>query len=236
MSALLTGDRAWTITHTTVTGSTNADLAAAAGLPNSSVLTTEEQLTGRGRSGRDWFCPAGAGLMFSVLLREPAIPARPSRAGRAPCWDWPSSARWAGSAASTAHAQVAERRPDRRDRAAPAILGEVADGELDRRVPGINVTLALGRVAPGRTRRRLWLGRLAGSIREALPAAILDEFAALLGRSVSARGDVDARTSTSGTTSGGGTMNDQQPSDGATPPWTGRAGRSRPPLPESLRR
>jgi BirA family transcriptional regulator, biotin operon repressor / biotin---[acetyl-CoA-carboxylase] ligase len=51
------------------TGSTNADLAAQApDDPAVTVLTTEEQVAGRGRAGRVWSCPAGAGLMFSVRL------------------------------------------------------------------------------------------------------------------------------------------------------------------------
>ena len=37
VAALITGDRPWRVTHTTVTGSTNADLAASAGLPNSEL-------------------------------------------------------------------------------------------------------------------------------------------------------------------------------------------------------
>jgi BirA family biotin operon repressor/biotin-[acetyl-CoA-carboxylase] ligase len=32
------------------------------------VLVTEEQTAGKGRSGRHWACPPGAGLMFSVRL------------------------------------------------------------------------------------------------------------------------------------------------------------------------
>ena len=59
-----------------MTGSTNADLAGAASrLESGQVLTAEEQQTGRGRSGRDWFCPPGAGLMFSTLVRLPQVPA-----------------------------------------------------------------------------------------------------------------------------------------------------------------
>jgi len=185
--ALLTGDRSWTITHSIVTGSTNADLAAAAGLPNSSVLTTEEQLTGRGRSGRDWFCPAGAGLMFSVLLREPSIPA--DRRG------------WTGAVLGLAIVRamsrvsgVAARLKWPNDvlidgRKCAGILGEVADRELIVGA-GINVSLAAAEL-PRQDATSLWLagGRLD---REMLLAGILDEFAQLLGRWVGARGDIDA--------------------------------------------
>ncbi|MFI0447782.1 biotin--[acetyl-CoA-carboxylase] ligase [Actinomadura sp. 6N118] len=57
------------------TGSTNADLMAAAreGAPEGTVLATELQTAGRGRLGRQWTAPARSGLMFSMLLR-PTVP------------------------------------------------------------------------------------------------------------------------------------------------------------------
>lgn len=62
------------------TGSTNAELVAAAQSPefsarwpHMSVLTAEEQTGGRGRLGRTWSSPRGAALSTSILLR-PAIP------------------------------------------------------------------------------------------------------------------------------------------------------------------
>lgn len=53
------------------TGSTNADLAAAAraGAPEGTVLVAEAQTTGRGRLGRTWQAPPRSGLTFSLLLR-----------------------------------------------------------------------------------------------------------------------------------------------------------------------
>ncbi len=53
------------------TGSTNADLAAAAqsGAPEGTVLLAERQHAGRGRLGRTWTSPPAAGLIFSLLLR-----------------------------------------------------------------------------------------------------------------------------------------------------------------------
>jgi len=55
------------------TGSTNADLAVAAGdgEPAGLVLVAGEQTAGRGRLGRTWSAPAGTALTFSVLLRPP---------------------------------------------------------------------------------------------------------------------------------------------------------------------
>jgi BirA family transcriptional regulator, biotin operon repressor / biotin---[acetyl-CoA-carboxylase] ligase len=53
------------------TGSTNADLAAAArgGEAEGVVLVAEHQTAAKGRLGRSWTAPARAGLSFSVLLR-----------------------------------------------------------------------------------------------------------------------------------------------------------------------
>jgi len=59
------------------TGSTNADLlaAAAAGAPDRAVLTTEHQDAGRGRLTRSWAAPPGTGIAVSVLLRPQGVPA-----------------------------------------------------------------------------------------------------------------------------------------------------------------
>ena len=53
------------------TGSTNADLLAAArsGVPEGSVLVADHQTAGRGRRGRSWVAPEGSALLASVLLR-----------------------------------------------------------------------------------------------------------------------------------------------------------------------
>jgi len=57
------------------TGSTNADVAAAAraGEPEGLVLVAESQTTGRGRLNRTWHAPPRSGLMFSLLLRPENI-------------------------------------------------------------------------------------------------------------------------------------------------------------------
>jgi len=66
------------------TGSTNADVVAAAraGAPEGLVITAERQHAGRGRLGRSWQSPARAGLAVSVLLRPDRIP--PARYGWLP--------------------------------------------------------------------------------------------------------------------------------------------------------
>lgn len=58
----------------TETGSTNADVAAAAraGAPEGLVVSADLQTAGRGRDGRAWQAPPRSGLAVSVLLRPPA--------------------------------------------------------------------------------------------------------------------------------------------------------------------
>lgn len=59
------------------TGSTNADLLAAAraGAPDRTVLVAEHQEAGRGRLARTWVSPPGSGITVSVLLRPVGVPA-----------------------------------------------------------------------------------------------------------------------------------------------------------------
>src|SRR3954447_2166367 len=73
---LLTGASLWQrIDVVEETGSTNADLAAAAraGEPGGTVLVADHQSAGRGRLGRTWTAPPGSGFALSVLLR-PEVP------------------------------------------------------------------------------------------------------------------------------------------------------------------
>jgi BirA family biotin operon repressor/biotin-[acetyl-CoA-carboxylase] ligase len=57
-------------------GSTNDVVSrqAATGGPEGLLVVADEQTSGRGRMGRSWWSPKGAGLLFSLLLR-PLIPA-----------------------------------------------------------------------------------------------------------------------------------------------------------------
>jgi BirA family transcriptional regulator, biotin operon repressor / biotin---[acetyl-CoA-carboxylase] ligase len=50
-----------------------ADELAAAGAEHGTVVVAENQEQGRGRQGRTWFSPAGAGLYVSVVLRPEAL-------------------------------------------------------------------------------------------------------------------------------------------------------------------
>ena len=76
--SVLTGSRLWSrVSVVAETGSTNADLVAAAraGAAEGAVLVAERQHAGRGRLGRSWITEPGAALTFSVLLRPVAVPA-----------------------------------------------------------------------------------------------------------------------------------------------------------------
>jgi BirA family biotin operon repressor/biotin-[acetyl-CoA-carboxylase] ligase len=57
--------------HHSETDSTNlrAKELAAAGAPSGTVVTADEQSSGRGRGGRVWSAPAGAALLYSAILR-----------------------------------------------------------------------------------------------------------------------------------------------------------------------
>jgi BirA family transcriptional regulator, biotin operon repressor / biotin---[acetyl-CoA-carboxylase] ligase len=59
------------------TGSTNADLlaAAAGNARDRTVLVAGEQTAGRGRRGRTWVSPSGSGVYLSVLVRPSTVPA-----------------------------------------------------------------------------------------------------------------------------------------------------------------
>ena len=72
--------RGWHVRVVAETGSTNADLLAAAadGAPDRTVLAARHQTAGRGRLDRRWEAPAGANLLVSLLLRP--VPEHPHTA------------------------------------------------------------------------------------------------------------------------------------------------------------
>ncbi len=61
----------WPRRHFRVTGSTNerARELAIQGAPAGTVVTAEEQTSGRGRRGRSWVTPPGKALLYSAILR-----------------------------------------------------------------------------------------------------------------------------------------------------------------------
>jgi BirA family transcriptional regulator, biotin operon repressor / biotin---[acetyl-CoA-carboxylase] ligase len=68
------GSRFADVRWVTETGSTNVDAMELArqGEHEGIVLVADHQTAGRGRAGRTWTAPPGAGLLLSVLLRPPA--------------------------------------------------------------------------------------------------------------------------------------------------------------------
>lgn len=66
----------WRVLHEPSVTSTNdlAREAARRGWPDRSVFVADYQTEGRGRRGRSWTVPPGAGLLFSVLLRPRGAP------------------------------------------------------------------------------------------------------------------------------------------------------------------
>jgi BirA family biotin operon repressor/biotin-[acetyl-CoA-carboxylase] ligase len=65
------GAFARTVVFAAETGSTNDDAArlAAGGAPHGTLVVAGAQTAGRGRMGREWYSPPGAGLYFSLVLR-----------------------------------------------------------------------------------------------------------------------------------------------------------------------
>ena len=74
---MTTPSATWLISVVDETGSTNADLLAAAeaGATDHSVLMARHQTAGRGRLNRQWVAPPGANLLVSLLFRE--VPQHP---------------------------------------------------------------------------------------------------------------------------------------------------------------
>ena len=192
VAALLADPGRWPIEFTAQTGSTNADLAAradAAPLEHGQVLVTEEQTAGRGGPGRDWHCPPGAGLMFSVAAAPAGRARRTGGAGSGPCWVCRSCRAWTGSAASQARLKWPNDVLIDGAKCA-GILGEMA-GDALIIGSGINVSLDPGRAAAG-GRHLAGCWPAARLDRAALLAAILDELGGWCDRWTAAAGDVDA--------------------------------------------
>ena len=74
---MTTPSATWQITIVDETGSTNADLlaAAAAGASDRSVLMARHQTSGKGRLDRRWEAPPGTNLLVSLLFRD--VPEHP---------------------------------------------------------------------------------------------------------------------------------------------------------------
>jgi len=169
-----------------LTGSTNADLLAAArsGAPAGKVLVAEEQTAGRGRLDRSWQSEPGASLTFSVLLRASSVPvsgwgwlpllagvatvsALRAQTGLEISLKWPNDvlAGAAGSAAAGGGAAGGGK-----------LAGILAEQAGDAVVVGIglNVSAAESELPPGPA-TSLWLAGAANPDRQAILVALLTE-------------------------------------------------------------
>jgi BirA family biotin operon repressor/biotin-[acetyl-CoA-carboxylase] ligase len=210
--AALAGDRlARDVTVLASTGSTNADVAAAAraGAPEGTVVVAAEQREGRGRLQRRWSSPAGSRSM-AVLLRPAPSPAS---------WGWlplltgvavvaglrsltaaggvPLFLKWPNDVVVEAPGD-SSRRPGDRPGGGPAhrklagILVERVDATTPAAVVGIgvNVTTDADDVAvPTATSVLLATGRALA--REEVAAAILAELSVHYGAWSGCEGDAD---------------------------------------------
>ncbi|MBM9467682.1 biotin--[acetyl-CoA-carboxylase] ligase [Nakamurella leprariae] len=197
VAARTTDPARWSISWVPATGSTNTDLLAAAagngpgvasgGTP---VLITDEQRTGKGRSGRTWTSPPGAGLMLSVRLDPTGIPV--SR------WSWGGAV--LGLAVRTALRDVAgidaQLKWPNDVLIGPAkvagILGESNGQDVVVGV-GLNVSLASDELPRADATSLLLAGATdAGLDRATLAAAVLDAWGGWVDRWRAAGGDVGA--------------------------------------------
>ena len=188
----LADPRRWDVRHVRSTGSTNADLMDAPPPPSGvlAVLIAEEQVRGRGRAGRVWSCPAGAGLMMSIALHRPPVP--PARRG------------WAGAALGMSIVdaltpllpghEVGLKWPNDvlvDGRKIAGILGE-AGADVVVVGAGINVSLQTDELPrPDATSLSLVGAAPPALDRSALAAAVLDALGPRLDRWLGADGDVD---------------------------------------------
>lgn len=187
VAARLSQPMRFSVRHTVQTGSTNDDLARLPVDPARwPVLIAEEQTAGRGRSGRAWVCPPGAGLMFSVRLPLPGIP--PARRG------------WIGAVLGLSIVRALAGLGTRAELKWPndvLIGGRKCAGILAETVgdhvvvgSGINVSLDEDEL-PRSDATSLWLAGAADLNREALLAGILAELGGQVHGWLAAAGDVD---------------------------------------------
>jgi len=167
------------------TGSTNADLLAAArsGAPAGKVLVAEEQTAGRGRLDRSWQSEPGASLTFSVLLRPAGVPvsargwlpllagvatvsALRAQTGLEVSLKWPNDV-LAGAAGSAAGASAT---------AGGKLAGILTEQAGDAVVvgTGLNVSETESELPPGPA-TSLWLAGAAGPDRQSILVALLSE-------------------------------------------------------------
>ena len=179
----------WRVSTVPVVGSTNDDLAEAArsGAAGGTVLIAELQQAGKGRRGRTWLAPAGAGLTMSVLLELPEVPLL-----------WRS---WAGAVAglclvsavrATTGLDATLKWPNDLlvdGRKCAGLLAESVTGGVVVGM-GVNVSLSTDEL-PRPDATSLLLSGAAGLDRSVLAAAVLDELGRWTDRWRAAGGDPD---------------------------------------------
>jgi BirA family transcriptional regulator, biotin operon repressor / biotin---[acetyl-CoA-carboxylase] ligase len=132
------------------TGSTNADALALLreGAPEGIVVVADHQTAGRGRRGRTWSAPPGAGLLASIALRPPpgvvdactmavavaAVGAVEEVAGFTPRLKWPNDLVWPGDGSA----------PDRK------LAGLLAEVDWGTDGPGVVVGIGINVAWPDR--------------------------------------------------------------------------------------
>lgn len=179
----------WTIRSVAATGSTNDDLAAAArdGADDGQVLLGELQRTGKGRLGRTWTAPAGAGLILSVLLRLPTVPL--TRRG----WIGPLVGLALVDAVHRVTAvDAALKWPNDLLVDGAKCAGMLAEATADGVVVGFGLNVSLTRdELPRPDATSLLLAGASTLDRASIAAAVLDELAGRLDRWTTAQGDPD---------------------------------------------
>ena len=198
--SVLTGSRLYTAVDVVErTGSTNADLLAAAraGAAAGTVLIAEEQTAGRGRLDRSWHSQAGAALTFSVLLRPAGVP--PASRGWLPLLTGVAvasalhaatgvdvSLKWPNDVLAAAGV------PGRTGKLA-GILAEQAGDAIVVGI-GLNVSATQDELPPGQA-TSLWLQGVSDPDRQAIAVAILRELERWYWRWVEASPPGDAAAS-----------------------------------------
>lgn len=186
---LLTVPGRWTIRTVAATGSTNDDLAAAAGAgaAHGAVLISEVQTAGKGRLGRTWTAPAGSGLILSALLRLPTVP--PARRG----WIGPLvGLSLVAGVRRVAGVDTALKWPNDLLVDGRKCAGMLAEATADGVVVGfgLNVTLTRDEL-PRPDATSLLLAGAREFDRARIAAAVLDDLAIRLDRWTTAAGDPD---------------------------------------------
>lgn len=161
------------------TGSTNADLLAAAraGAPAGTVLVAETQTAGRGRLDRSWQSQPGAALTYSVLLRPARVP--PARRGWLPLL---TGVAVASALRSSAGVGASLKWPNDvlagawAPEGAGKLAGILAEQAGDAIVVGIGLNVSAGQdELPSSQATSLWLEGAADIRREDILVAMLSE-------------------------------------------------------------